>query len=309
MKVLLTGITGYIGGSVATRLRDAGYSVVGLVRSEARAAALDGQGIEPLIGSIEDRDLLLQAAREADAVVHTANAHHRPSVEAFLEGLSGSGKPFVHTSGSSIVGDMAEGEARDAVYDEDTPLNPLPGRVDRVAIDNDVRAAGKNGVRTTIVCPSLIYGEGLGIKKDSMQVPWLIALAAKHGVPKHIGPGANIWSNVHVTDVAELYRLALEKAPAGAFYFAENGENSMRELCQAISRTMGLGSRTETMSLEDGIAEWGDGPANYTMGSNSRVRAKRARQELGWKPVGPSCLDEIENGCCTEDIRAGGMAA
>ncbi len=309
MKVLLTGITGYIGGSVATRLRDVGHQVVGLVRSEAGAAAVDGQGIEPLVGSIEDRDLLIKAAGNADAVVHTANAHHRPSVEAFLDGLAGSGKPFVHTSGSSIVGDMAGGVAGDAIYDEETPLDPLPGRVDRVAIDRDVRAAADKGVRSAIVCPSLIYGEGLGIKKDSMQVPWLMALAAKHGVPKHIGPGENIWSNVHVTDVAELYRLALEKAPAGAFYFAENGENAMQELCEAISRTMGLGGRTESMSLEEGVAEWGDGSANYTMGSNSRVRGKRARQELGWQPTGPSCVEEIETGCYAEDIRASGLAA
>jgi nucleoside-diphosphate-sugar epimerase len=273
----------------------AGHSVTGLVRSQAKADAL---GMPSVIGTLEDRDVLSEAALQADAVVNAANASHRGVVEIFLEAMSGSGKTFVQTSGSSIVGDMARGEARDAVYDEGSKITPLPGRADRVIIDDMVLAAGNDELRTAIVCPTLIYGEGLGLNKHSMQVPWLFALAEKHGgVPRHIGSGGNIWSNVHITDLVELYRLVLEGAPTGSFYFAENGEASMRELCEAISRTLDQGGRTESMSLEEGIAEWGDGAANYTMGSNSRVRGKRARSELGWLPSGPSVLEEIEHGC------------
>lgn len=84
---------------------------------------------------------------------------------------------------------------------------------------------------------------------------------------------------------------------AGAFYFAENGENSMREACEAISRMLGFGGRTQSMTVEESAAEWGEGPANDTMGSNSRVRAKRARAELGWAPQERSLIEEIENGC------------
>jgi nucleoside-diphosphate-sugar epimerase len=94
-----------------------------------------------------------------------------------------------------------------------------------------------------------------------------------------------------------LYGLAIDKAPAGAFYFAENGEASMRELCEAISRMLGFGGRTEPMTVEEAAAEWGEGPANDTMGSNSRVRARRARTELGWSPGAPSLIEEIERGC------------
>jgi nucleoside-diphosphate-sugar epimerase len=136
-------------------------------------------------------------------------------------------------------------------------------------------------------------------------VPWLIALARKHGVARHIGSGANIWSNVHIDDLAELYALALEKAPAGSFYFAENGENAMAETCRAISRALGFGDRAESMSLQEAAAEWGDGAANDTMGSNSRVRAVRARKELGWTPNGPALLDEIERGCYAAGNGAG----
>jgi nucleoside-diphosphate-sugar epimerase len=151
-----------------------------------------------------------------------------------------------------------------------------------------------------VICPSLIYGAGRGVNARSIQVPWLIDLARKHGVPKHIGRGENIWSNVHVDDLVDLYLLALDRAPAGAFYYVENGESSMRAACQAIGRMLGLGERTEAMTLEEAAAEWGEGAASYTMGSNSRVRAVRARRELGWAPHRPSLLEDIERGSYKE---------
>jgi nucleoside-diphosphate-sugar epimerase len=131
-------------------------------------------------------------------------------------------------------------------------------------------------------------------------VPWLIRLAKKHGVPKHIGRGENIWSNVHIDDLVDLYLRALERAPPGAFYYAANGENSTREACQAIGRMLGLGERTEPMTLEEAAAEWGEGAASYTMGSNSRVRAVRARRELGWQPHRAPLLEDIEHGSYQE---------
>jgi nucleoside-diphosphate-sugar epimerase len=116
-------------------------------------------------------------------------------------------------------------------------------------------------------------------------------------VAKHIGSGENRWSNVHIDDLVRLYTLAIAMAPAGAFYFAENGENSMREICEAISRMLGQGGRTQSMTVAEAAAEWGEGAANDTMGCNSRVRAKRARAELGWQPKGPGLIEEIERGC------------
>jgi nucleoside-diphosphate-sugar epimerase len=159
-------------------------------------------------------------------------------------------------------------------------------------------------LRTAVIAPSLIYGRGRGLNPHSIQVPWLIALAKKEGVAKHIGSGENRWSNVHIDDLVRLYLAAAEAAPAGAFYFAENGENSMREVCEAVSRMLGFGGRTQSMTVEEAATEWGDGPANDTMGSNSRVRAKRARAELGWRPSGRSLIEEIERGCYAEEDAA-----
>jgi nucleoside-diphosphate-sugar epimerase len=297
MKIFITGASGYIGGSVAAALVAAGHEVSGLARSSVTTEALAQRGIAPVRGTLDDAEVLAQAARAADVTVNAASADHRAAAEAMLTALAGTGKTFLHTSGSSIVGTRARGELSEAVFDEDTVLTPSPARAARVAIDKMVRAAAENGVRGMVIAPSLIYGRGHGVNPHSIQVPWLIALAKKYGVARHIGPGENRWSNVHIDDLVTLYRLAIDKAPAGAFYFAENGETSMRELCEAIGRMLGLDGRTEPMTLEEAAAEWGAGPANDTMGSNSRVRARRARAELGWSPVARSLTEEIERGC------------
>ena len=295
MKVFITGATGYIGGSLAHRLLAEGHQVTGLVRSEARAEQARARGIAPLLGTLDDGEVLAGAARAADAVIDAASADHPASAGALLTALEGSGKVFLRTSGTSIVGTRAGGERVEDVFDEDTPFTPSPVRVGRVALDRKVRAAGD--LRAVVIAPSLIYGRGHGVNPDSIQVPWLIALARKQGVPKHIGAGANVWSNVHIDDLVDLYLLALDRAPAGAFYFAENGENDMREVCAAIGRMLGQDGRTESMTLAEAAAEWGEGPAHDTMGSNSRVRGRRARAELGWAPRAPSLLEEIERGC------------
>jgi len=294
MKIFITGATGYIGGSLAQRLIADGHEVSGLVRSAARADEARARGIEAVPGTLDDGAVLAGAARAADAVIDAASADHAASTEALLAALAESGKTLLRTSGTSIVGSRARGQRVDDVFDEDTPFTPSPGRALRVALDRKVRAA--DGLRGVVVCPSLIYGRGHGFNPQSIQLPWLIALARKRGVPLHIGPGENRWSNVHIDDLVELYLLALDKAPAGAFYFAENGENSMREVCAAIGRMLGQDGRTQSMTVEEAAAEWGEGPANDTMGSNSRVRARRARDELGWTPAAPSLIEEIERG-------------
>jgi nucleoside-diphosphate-sugar epimerase len=297
MKIFITGASGYIGGSIAAALMSVGHQVRGLARSDRVAAALAKLGVTPLSGTLDDAEVLAKAAHDADVTVNAANSGHRAAAESMLKALANTGKTFLHTDGSSIVGTRARGELIEKVFDEETSFIPTPQRVPRLEIDKMVRCAAHNGVRSIVIAPSMIYGLGHGLNPHSMQVPWLIQVAKKFGVPKHIGPGENRWANVHIDDLITMYLLAIEKAPAGAFYFAENGENSIREICEAISRMLGQGGRTQTMSMAEAANEWGDGPANDTMGSNSRVRAKRARLELGWRPKGLSLIEEIERGC------------
>ena len=293
MKVFVTGASGYIGGSVAAALRGAGHQIVGLVRSAQKAPQVQALGIEAASGTLDDGALLARLARDADAVVHAADADHRSAVDAMLAALAGSGKAFIHTSGSSIVGDQAWGEASGKTYEDETPFTPGPGRTARVAVNQRVLAAAREGVRAAVVSPSLIYGPGRGAHRESIQVPRLAALARKSGVARHVGRGENLWSNVHIDDLADLYLRVLAHAPAGASYYAENGECSMRRLCEAISRALGWDGRTQGMSKQEAIAEFGEGPAAYTYGSNSRVRATRARRELGWAPRHDALLESL----------------
>ena len=299
MKVFCTGASGYIGGSVAAHLAAAGHQVAGLVRSPEKADAVRSFGIEPVMGTLDDDEILSRAAQAADVVVNAASADHRGAVVALLDALAGSGKPFIHTSGSSVIGTRSTGQRSDAVFDEDTPFAPSPARVARAALNELILSYRDKGCRPVIVCPSLIYGIGLGAGRDSVQVPLLIRLAKKRGNAAHAGPGENIWSNVHIDDLVTLYVLAIEKAPAGAFFFAENGENSMREVCEAINRMLGFAGPPIAMSMQEAAAEWGEGTTEDTMASNSRVRAVRARQ-LGWKPKARSLIEEIEQGCYRE---------
>lgn len=294
MNIFMTGATGYIGGTIARRLLDDGHKLRGLVRDAEKGRRLASFGVEPVIGGLDDAAILAAEAGRADGVINAANSDHRGAVEAMLEGLAGTEKPFIHTSGSSIVADDAHGDvASDKIYDEDTPIEPVPGKQARVAIDRAIREASRRGVRSIVVCPTMIYGNGLGLARDSAQIPSLAKRAKASGVVRHVGKGLNIWSNVHVEDVADLYRLALAKAPAGAFYFAENGEASYRAICAAIARHLGLGE-PQVWPFEEAAKELGENSAAYTFGSNSRVRARRARSELGWQPRHSSATDWIE---------------
>lgn len=300
MKIFVTGASGYIGGSVAAHLIADGHQVTGLVRSPDKADAVRARGIEPVMGTLDDAAVLSQAAKAADAVVNAASADHKGAVVALLDSLAGSGKPFIHTSGSSIVGTQSRGERSDDIFDEDTPYTPSPARAARVELNHFILGHRDRECRPVIICPSLIYGIGLGANSDSVQVPLLIKLAKKRGNATHAGRGENVWSNVHIDDLVPLYALAIDKAPAGAFYFAENGEGSMRELCVSINRMLGFAGPPSSMTMQEAAAEWGEGTAENTMASNSRVRAKRARAELGWKPKARGLIEEIEQGCYRE---------
>lgn len=291
MNVFVTGVTGYIGGSVALRLLQAGHKVRGLVRDTARFAGLTSLGIEPVQGTLDDRELLIDEAKSADAVINAASSDHREAVEAFITALRGSEKPFLHTSGSSLIGDAAAGnELSERIFDEFTPLAIAPEKQSRYEIDCLVRNA--EGLKGIVLCNSLIYGDGKGLQPHSVQIPALVQQAQVNGRVPIVGRGLNRWSTVHIDDMCELYLLALEKSPGNAFYFVENGEESFWNIAHAIGQRLGI-SAIECLSEEQAIAYWGINKARFSLGSNSRVRAIAARQILGWKPKHTSVVSWI----------------
>ena len=294
MNVFITGAAGFIGGSIATGLIRAGHKVTGLVRSEAQANELSALGITAVVGTLDDSVLLGEQARAADAVINAASSDHRGAVQALLDALRGSNKVFLHTSGSSIVGDASGGKSSDVIYFENALPEPTVDKAARVAIDNLILAAGNDGVNSAVICNTLIYGHSQGVNRDSVQLPRLLKQARKSGVVRHVGPGQNIWSNVHIEDVVSLYLLALTKNVPGTFYFVESGEASFIDMTTAIAQALGLAA-PQDWSLKDAEAEWGYEMANYGLGSNSRVRGKKARESLGWAPKRVSVIEWIRD--------------
>lgn len=292
MRIFLTGANGFIGGAAAAALIADGHTVRGLVRDKAKGAVVATHGIEPVIGSLDDTALLQAEARASDGVVNAASSDHRGAVDALIVGLAGSDKPFIHTSGSSVVADRAMGEPSDRIFHEDTPIEPEPERVARVAIDRHILDASTSGIRSIVLCNSMIYGNALGARAQSVQVPVLAQQARESGVVRYIGRGLNRWSNVHIADVAQLYALAIAKAQGGSFMYVENGEEALGEVAQAIAQRLGLGT-AQSWPAEQAIAAWGSQKAMFTFGSNSRVRGKRAREILGWRPKHRSITEWI----------------
>lgn len=295
IKIFVTGAAGYIGGSVAARLVSAGHAVTGLTRDHDKAAKLAAMGITPVVGTLDDGALLSSITRDVDCVINAASSDHRAAVEAIIAGLSGSGKTLLHTSGTSVIADDAQGAHGDGtVFDESTPLVTPLEKADRRAIDQLVMSAAAQGIRSVVICNSMIYGVGRGVACESAQISLLAAMAREFGAVRVIGKWLNRWSNVHIDDVVDLYQRAMHAASPGAFYFAESGEASLAEIGEALAQRLGMSSIVE-WNIADATRALGHSRAHFSLASNSRVKAVRARDELGWTPRHGSVQDWIRD--------------
>ena len=214
----------------------------------------------------------------------------RNTVSAILNALESSGKQFIFTSGSFVVGDLSSGEENEVVYDEEMPFVPPSFMAGRVEIEKLVQAATYSSIRSVVLRPGMVFGH-----KGGWQVLHLLERARGLQIVPYIGKGENIWSTVHVDDLADLYVLALEQGSPGSLFNAASGEVSAKALAEAVSRSAGLGGKTESWTMEQALKVWGSVVARI-VATNSRVAGTRARQELGWNPQGPSILDDVEHG-------------
>jgi nucleoside-diphosphate-sugar epimerase len=296
MAIFLTGATGFIGGAVARRFVDNGHSVRGLARTPEKASQLAAMGVEPVLGSLSDADLLTAEAGRADAVIHCARAEEGASARALLNGLRGSGKTYVQTSGTGIVATPGDGDTlTSTVYDDGhAHLNVPPARQSRFEVDKGVMAAAGEDIRTIVICPPSIYGHSRGPKKNSSQIPFLLNHARTAGAVTIVGQGINRWSQVHIDDLVDLYLLAYDKAQAGSFYFGSNGEASFRDLADALEGRLQLGP-VRSIPVEDAEQLWGSVLSRLIIGGNSRVLSKRAPTELAWRPSHDSAVEWIRN--------------
>lgn len=301
MKVFLTGGTGYIGSVIAENLQQAGHQVLGLARSEASFAKLRSRSIEPYRGDLGDSASLLEGARRTDAVIHAGFIHdleaytpeefakaakaEQDNVRTFIEVLSGTGKALIVTSGVGVFGDTGR-----RVYAEDTAFQAPPYLAWRQAVENEVLEAAHKDVRGMIVRPPMVYG-----RNGSIFPTMLLQAGRKAGIGLYIGTGENEWSTVHVEDLSALYVLALDKAPAGTLFHATAGKTvSIREIAEAVSRNIGAGGAIRSWPLEEAQQEFG--MLANGVSANMRVSSDITKRILGWQPVRPSILWEIEQG-------------
>ena len=293
-SVFIIGVTGYVGGSIAVKLLEKGFRVYGLVRHVNDIEKIKNLGVKPVHTKLDGNPEGYAILQKVEIVINAADSDDTFLIAFILKALEGTGKMYIHTSGGGIVGDKAEGKYTSTEIYADIPQFPLLERMGRVVIDKEVVGFSKKGVHTVVICPTLVYGIGKGIKKDSAQVPALIKAAEKNKKVVLIGSGANRTSNVHIDDLTDLYVLAIEKSNSGSFFFAENGTVSFLEIGYSIISRLGYKQDTiQQISIEDAIALWGPIMSHFGLGSNILVNSDRARKELGWRPKYDNLLQEI----------------
>ena len=288
MRVFVTGATGFIGSAVVRELIGAGHQVLGLARSDAGAAALAATGCEVLRGDLEDLTSLRRGAANSDAVIHTAFRHDwsrfaesceldKRAIEAIGAVLHGSSRPFLVSSGVGV----AEGRA---ATEDDPPLSSpsLPRVSEATAV-----ALMERGVNASVMRLPQVHDT----VKQGLVTP-LTAIARAKGVSAYIGDGANRWPAAHVTDVAQLYRLALEKGTAGARYHAVAEEGvALKDIATAIGRGLNM----PVISIAQEQVQEHFGFLGFFAGRDAHISSAQTRAKLGWNPTGPTLLTDLGN--------------
>jgi len=287
--VFVTGASGYVGAGVVRAANRRGLRVLGLARSSATASLLEDAGVEPIPGDLANLQALRHGVKHADAVVHAAfdrNAYEHldaaiASEEAatarLLEAAGSRGIPLVYTSGIGVVGDTGAVVA-DEVADPMTP----PAMVWRRALEQRVLAH-----RGIVVRPAFVYG-----RAGSDILRTLIAFAIERRGLAYADDGQNVWPNVHVDDLGEVYVLAIEQGLRAEVLHAAGGEATPRSVCEAIGRLVGVTASSLPLEYARRVMPYAD----WIAGNSIRVGTARTRQLLDWAPVGPDIHEDIEFG-------------
>ena len=288
MRVFVTGATGFIGSAIVRELIEAGHRVLGLARSDKAAASLAAEGAQVHRGSLEDLESLRSAAADTDAVIHMAFIHDfnnyapaaaadRHAIEMLGATLAGLDRPLIVTSGTLLA------QNQGGLATENDGANPaFPRKSEDAAL-----AAAERGARVSIVrLPPSVHGSG-----DHGFIPALIKIAREKGVSAYIGDGLNRWPAVHRLDAAQLYRLVLEKGSAGATYHGVADEGvPVRDIAKIIGRHLNL--PVVSKSGEEAVSHFG-WIAQF-LPIDSPASSAQTQQQLGWRPVQPGLVSDLD---------------
>jgi len=308
-KIFLLGATGYIGGSLLTVLLKSPekYTISALVRNKDQAEKLKELGVTPILGSLDDTELLVEAAKNADAVVNTADADHLSSVQALLKGLKAKQDKravLLHTSGSALI---AFQQTTPKPWDDEDieRIHSIPhtaphNHVDSYIFDN------LDGITGATICPGTVNGVGFGpFKKSSIQTIGLAKIAAQRKQAGYMGPRTDVeWANVHIIDLIDLYILVLdgllagtiEHGRKGGFYFGVADHHTWYKVVELLGEVLYKNGRVSTPSISPleppYVALFGPfGEAAFQ--SDCKAVANRSKK-LGWKPHHPHVYDTLE---------------
>ena len=290
MRVLVTGGTGTIGGPVVAELLAHGHTVLALARTDDSARALRQAGADVLRGALADLDVLRAGAAQVDGVISLAFGRDYSSADVIAESMTEEGAAMA-TLGEELIG-----SDRALVTVSGTPW--IPGRAstedDPLPIDGPMGARGRavnalldlagRGVRSTAVrMPRTVHDEGQGGFAGL-----LTGIARRTGVSGYPGDGTQRWPAVHALDAAALFRLALERAPAGTAWHAVADEgDTVRDIATVIGRRLGL--PVESLPAEN------FGPFGPIFAMDQPSSSAHTRTALGWQPTHPSLLADLEN--------------
>jgi nucleoside-diphosphate-sugar epimerase len=295
MHIFVTGGSGQTGPAIVSELIANGHSVTGLARSEKSVSRLAGIGAQTLHGSLDDLAVLAKGARASDGVVHMAfggefsdpasmTRRDCAAIDAMGKALTGSGKPLVITSGTLVMTTGKVATEQDATDPQSLGALRIPG--ERACL-----GFADKGVRSIVLrLAPTVHGPG-----DVGFIPFLISTARRTGISAYIDDGANRWPAVHRQDAATLYRLAVEKAPAGGALHG-TGESGITfvTIAHLIGRMLNI--RTVSVPANTAVEHFRNAFFAKAFAIDSPVSSTYTRGLLGWDPVYPTLLEDLGKG-------------
>lgn len=289
MRIFVTGATGFIGSHVVKELIAAGHKVQGLARSDVGAQALNAVGAEVQQGSLENIESLKTGTTASDAVIHLGMSldssnflkifeTDKQAIEAMGAVLAGSDRPLIVATGLAGLAGPGQLPTEESSVPPDFPFP-------RVSEQTALAQVAKG------VCASVMRLPQVHDTRKQGLITLAIATAREKGAAAYVGDGTNRWAAAHISDVARLYRLALEKHEAGAKYHAVAEEGvPMREIAEIIGR--GLKVPVISISSEeapDHFGWWG-----RFAGADLLASSAITRKKLGWNPTGPALVTDLQ---------------